>query len=121
MSGMRDELAFFILTLAFTAGTVALGWWMVPVVAGVWGVLKVVDGPVVPAAGCAAVSWTLLLLWTRMQGPVGALTRQVAGAFGLPGFALFVLAVVFAAVLAAAAAGLGAAVREGFRSGTGAR
>lgn len=94
---------------AFAAGTVAGGWWAVPVIGLVWGFFAHARRPGLRAAAAAGLAWAVLLAWTATQGPVGQVARRIGGVFLLPGPALMALAVVFAMALAGTAAVVGRA------------
>ena len=105
MNRLAGNVAFAVLVLAFGTGTVVFGWWTVPVIGLIWGVIapsRVQAG--VAAAIAAALSWGLLLSWTATQGPIGTLARSVGGIFGVPTLAFFGITLVFAALLAGSAA-----------------
>jgi hypothetical protein len=99
------NVAFAILVVAFGAGTVAFGWWTVPVIGLIWGVLtpsRTKSG--IYAALGAALSWALLMVWTATQGPVWALARRISALFGTPSILFFLLPPILAALLAGSAA-----------------
>lgn len=103
---------FLALAFAFSLGSLFVGWWTVPLVGFAWGL---VGGPFVRpgllgAAG-AALSWALLLAWATTRGPVWHLTTQVGAVLGIPGWALVIVAIAFAALLGGTAATLGASLR----------
>lgn len=94
-----------VLTLAFAGATAAAGWWTVPVVAAVW--VRVAPRARAPVRSCmagAAIGWALLLGWAALQGPVDAVARKVGGAVGLPPWGFVLVTLLFAALLAGAAA-----------------
>jgi penicillin amidase len=87
-------------------------WWAVPVLGGIWGtIVRVADRPAFIAAGAAGLGWIVLLAWTTSRGPVAEVADMMGGVVGLPGVVLYVLAILFAAVLAGGAAGVVTAVR----------
>ncbi len=104
MNKMVGNVAFAVLVVAFGAGTVMFGWWTIPLIGLIWGVIapsKLQTGAT--AAMAAALSWGLLLSWTATQGPVGALARRVGSIFGVPSVAFFGITLTLAAVLAGSA------------------
>jgi hypothetical protein len=82
------------------AGTALLGWWAVPVVAGLWGAWrKPVD------AGLAGVmAWGGLLAWQAWVGPVGVLAVRLGGILPVPAALLPLLTPLFSGLLAWSAA-----------------
>jgi len=98
--------ALVLLAFAFAvaAGTAALGWWMVPVLAAVRA--RVISRDRAPVASCmagAALGWALLLGWTAWHGPAGLVAGRVGGALDLPAWGFVLLTLIFAALLAGAA------------------
>jgi hypothetical protein len=87
------------------AGTVAAGWWTVPVLAAVWA--RVASRPRGAVRSCmlgAALGWGLLLGRIALEGPVELLARRAGGVLELPGWGLVVGTLLFPALLAGAAA-----------------
>ncbi|MGD2216495.1 MAG: hypothetical protein PVJ64_07050 [Gemmatimonadales bacterium] len=104
---MKRTGSWVVLFVSFVLGTGLLGWWTVPVVAGVWGGVKAYDRrPWWSAAIAVTAAWSLLLAISGTRGPLLALARTLGGIFGLPGFAVVLLALIFPAILAWSAAGL---------------
>ena len=102
---MRGLLRVVLLALAFSLGTWVFGWWAVPVIAALWGLLA--RGSVIPgvtAAASAALGWAILLGVDAVPGRLGVLMERVAPVLRLPGIVLAVVAVLFAAAVAWAAA-----------------
>lgn len=102
-----------ILAAAFAIGTALLGWWAVPVVAGIAGYLLGRNrAPGILAATGAALAWGGILFSYRVIGlPIAVLTHRLAGAMQLPPTGLVTLAIIFPALLAGAAAALGGQIR----------
>lgn len=110
---MRNAISLLVLAATIVFGTVAFGWWAVPLLGAIWGtIVRVTDRPALVAAGAGALGWIVLLAWTTSQGPVAQVATVIGGAVGLPGALLYVVAILFAAVLAGAAAGVVTAVRS---------
>lgn len=109
---MRYLLRILLLAGAFAAATYALGWWTVPVLGGVWGVL---ERPWTRAARtaflAAGLAWLALLADIALLGPLGVLARRVGGIFHLSGPVLLAITVLYAMLLAGTAAALIAALR----------
>lgn len=103
-------LRIVALALAFVLGTAWFGWWCVPVLAFVYGIVD--RGArwrgAIAAAG-AIVGWGAMLLWdARGAGLAGA--ERAASVVGAPLGALAVVTLAFGIILAACAAVIGAAV-----------
>jgi hypothetical protein len=99
---------WWLRTLIFAAlvavGTALAGWWVVPVLAGVW--VRVLPRRKL-VRSCmlgAALGWALLLGRTALEGPVSLLARRLGGVLQLPGWGLLLVTVLFPALLAGAAA-----------------
>ena len=104
---------WLLLSLAFAAGTWLAGWWAVPVVAALWGGFQdrsVRRGPLAGVA--AATGWGALLVAGALRGPLVELADVVGPVLGLDGVQLFVVTLLFAALLAAAAAGTAGGMRD---------
>ena len=118
---MRRWLSFAALTIAFALATL-LGWWAVPLVAALWGVLRpTVNAPAGTAALAAASAWALWLLadWQSDHDAMSVLATRLGGAMSLPPAALFALTLVLAGLLAWSAASFSSALASLFarRSG----
>ncbi len=104
---MRHALRFIALTLAIAAGTWMVAWWMVPVVAAVWGYLRRGDASAPLAAGLAAMlAWGVLLAVAASGAPKGSVMQSVGAAMQVGPGALLALSIAFPGLLAASAAGL---------------
>jgi hypothetical protein len=87
------------------AGTIAAGWWTVPVLTAAW--VRMAPPPRGAVRSCmlgAALGWGLLLGRIALEGPVELLARRAGGVLGLPGWGLVVATLLFPALLAGAAA-----------------
>ena len=106
---MRNAIPWLVLVAAFVAGTAFVGWWAVPIVGAVYGLVATDGMPWLLTSLAASTAWALLLLLAAAtQGPVLELAGVVSGVFGLPGFAFIVLTLSFAALLAGSAGELAA-------------
>ena len=116
----RAMLQILLLSIAFALATVIMGWWAVPVLAALWGlVTRSEPHPELVAAAASGLGWALLLAWTATQGPVGALASRAAGVMGISSLALMVMAITFSVALAWSAAVVARAVGRGTGKGEG--
>ena len=93
-----------LLAEAFAVATFALGWWTVPVIAGIYSLVSTNPKRAGTAGVCALAGWATLLLLDFAKGPVGAMATRLGGVMSLPPFVLLVLTLVFPALLAWSAA-----------------
>jgi hypothetical protein len=106
---MRSSVRFVVATILFAAGTWLFGWWTIPVVALVFGLLPARPSLVAVAA---AAAWLALLLVDAAGGSITRLAGVLAGVMGLPSAALLLVTLLFPAVVAWSAASLGDAARS---------
>jgi hypothetical protein len=109
---MRTFVKFILLAEAFAVATYAVGWWMVPVIAAIWGLLSKDAANARFAGFAAAAGWATLLLLDVSRGQVGVMASQLAGVMKLPAVALYLLTLIFPALLAWCAATLAPTIRE---------
>ena len=105
---MKRWLSFAALVAAFALAT-RLGWWAVPVVAALWGVMRpAVNAPAATAALAAASAWALWLLasWQADHDAMSILSTRLGGVMRVPPTVLILLTLLLAAVLAWSAAAL---------------
>lgn len=112
---MRAFLRQALLVVAFGLGTYAFGWWAVPAIGVLWGLINPAGRHAALRAGMAAVaSWAMLLLVPAIVGaPLASFAAQLAGAMRVPEWALVAVELAFPFAVAWGAAALGAAVRGG--------
>ena len=111
-----------LVAVGVAALTWVIGWWGVLVVALIAGTVAYArEGAAWRIALGAALAWAVLLLFDARGGALGTLSRALAGVIGVPAFALFVLTLLFPAVLAWSAATLAMALRRRASSYAGAR
>ena len=97
-----------IVAAILVAATWIAGWWGVPLVAAVAGVLLCTRRGIAGLVALAAViAWSLLILVDATSGRFGALARVVGGTLTLPAGALLAVTLLFAALLAWSAAAVG--------------
>jgi hypothetical protein len=111
-------LKILLLGTAFALTTIVFGWWGVPVLAAVWGVIAPnrKRAPLL-AAVAAGWGWVLLLLWTAVVGPIMILADRAAGVMQMGSASLLGMTVAFAMLLAWAAAMVAGALRSPRRRG----
>ena len=107
---MGRLIGWIALILAFAAATVVLGWWGVPAVGAIWGLIRDRRGAWVAVAATAAIAWAVLLAAAMADG-FGILLSQLDGALRLPALAVAILTVILPAVLAGSAAELAVVIR----------
>lgn len=104
-------IALLVVVAAIAALTWLVGWWGVPVVAAIAGVL-LWRRPAIAwlVALAAVVAWSALMLADATRGRFAALSAAVGGTLRVPASALVAVSLLFAALLAWSAAALGAEV-----------
>lgn len=101
---MKPVVKYVLLAEAFAVTTYGAGWWSVPIVAALWGFFSSDAHRARNAAIAAAGGWGTLLLLDVARGPVGTMAKQLGEVMGVPWLALFVLTLLFPALLAWSAA-----------------
>ncbi len=97
---MRTFVKFVLLAEAFAVATYGLGWWIVPVIALVWGLLARGAGKARFAALAATTGWATLLLLDVSRGPVSVMATQLGAVMNVPSFVLYILTLIFPGLLA---------------------
>lgn len=118
----RHLLAVTALAVAMAIGTWWLGWWVVPVLGAAWGVARFGALPSATAGVAAALGWVALVAVAALQGPMGDVSRTLAGALGVPGWVPLLLTALYPAALAATSARVSSAIMpllEGMSTATG--
>jgi len=109
---MRELINWIALVFAFVATTIVLGWWGVPAVGALWGLIT--RPPVFfrwrPAAAAAAIAWAGLLA-AGLVDTLGVVTNRLDGALRLPALTVAILTLLFPALLAGSAAELAYVIR----------
>lgn len=111
---MRAVVKWVLLAEAFAVATYGLGWWSVPIVAAFYAAFSGDARRARTAAVCALAGWASLLLLDVARGQVGTMGSQLAGVMSVPEFALYLLTLLFPALLAWCAA----TIAPDFRRGT---
>ena len=122
---MRRIAALLLLTLAFALAS-TLGWWGVPAVAALWGLLRPrVARPILSAVVAAMLGWSawLALGFARDWDAMVRMGTRVGGVLRLPLPlpSLLLLTLVFAGLLAWSAAALGCGLVGRVAEGTAGR
>ncbi|MEP6506672.1 MAG: hypothetical protein ABJC63_00490 [Gemmatimonadales bacterium] len=112
MINMRPVVKFLLLAELFAVTTFGLGWWSVPLVAAVWGLVSRSKRKAMFAALAALGGWTTLFLLDVARGPVATMGSQLGGVMNLPAFGLYAFTLIFPALLAWCAATLVPSVRS---------
>lgn len=106
MINMRRVIMLVLLAEAFAVATFGLGWWTVPLVAAAWAGFSTDEHRARIAALCAMGGWATLLALDFARGPVATMGTQLGGVMGLPPVVLYMLTLIFPALLAWSAATL---------------
>lgn len=109
---MRNLVKYVLLAEGFAVTTFAFGWWSVPIVAALWGLLSTERDAARTAAVCAAAGWATLLLLDVARGPVGTMGAQLGEVMRVPSVVLYLLTLIFPAALAWSAATIVPALRR---------
>jgi hypothetical protein len=105
---MRPLLRLTLLSLAFVLATAFLGWWSVPSIGVLWGVVaKRHAHPGLTAASAAGLAWAALLVLVAVQGPMWMLADKVGAILAIPGWLFIFVTLAFPALLAGTAAVVG--------------
>ena len=106
----RRFLTLGLLALAAALATLAVAWWVMPLVGLVYGVVSARRGKVGSVAIpllAGFLGWGGLLLVDAVQGGAGRVATVMGGVLGLPSWALFIVAPAYGALLCAGGALLG--------------
>jgi hypothetical protein len=103
---------FAVAIVLFIAAEFLIGWWALPVVGlvlGVVGARRTAVGTTV--AGAALLAWGILFAWDASQGNLGPFMQQLATSMKVKPGQLFSVITALPALLAGPAARLGAGLR----------
>ena len=103
---MSKLIRYVLLAEGFAVATFGVGWWTVPVIAALWGFFSRDPGRSRNVAFSAAGGWATLLVLDAVRGPINVMADQLAAVMSLPPFVLYVVTLLFPALLAWAAATL---------------
>ena len=110
---MTTAVRLSLLSVAVGLATAWLGWWAVPAIGVLWGLLAPRESQASLTVSCAAaLGWAGLLVISAVRGPMWELADKVGGMLAIPGWLFVVVTVAFPAVLAGMAAVAAGAVRE---------
>lgn len=114
----RNQSMFFaVAVILFVAAEFVIGWWALPVVGLVLGLVGARrKGVVLMVGGAALTAWGLLFGWTATQGNMLGFMQSLAGAMRQKPNVLLVMVAAIPALLAAPAARLGAGLRPESRN-----
>jgi RsiW-degrading membrane proteinase PrsW (M82 family) len=104
---MKRGIWFAGVVAAIATCTWVVGWWMVPVVAGIYGFVRRDDAATPLLAGLAGmVAWGVLLAFSATGAPAGSVSDAVGRAMRVGPGPLMALTLIYPALLAASAAAL---------------
>jgi hypothetical protein len=106
---VKKAICFGLIALGAGVSTWTLGWWAVPLVALLAGLLGC---PALLTAGASATAWLMILGIDAAAGSVPRVAGVLAGVMGLPAIAVLALTLVLPAVLGWSAASVGDAARS---------
>lgn len=110
---MKWLMQLVIVSVLFATLTWFAGWWTVPLIGaayGAWAFNRRLA--LVTSMLAAVIGWGALLVYDAAAGPVGRLLQVLSALFRVPGAALVVLTLAFAALLAVSAAALARGLRR---------
>ena len=105
-------IAVAMVSSAAALGTWAFGWLALPAIGLVVGAGRISARPVATAASASLIAWAALLAYDAATGPVAALADLLGGVLGVSGALVIGLTLAYPAVVAGAAAGVGAGLRS---------
>jgi hypothetical protein len=110
---MKWLIQLIVVSVLMATLTWFAGWWTVPVIGAAYGAWAARERLTLVTATLAAVlGWGALLAYDASAGPLGRLLQVLGTLFGLPGAALVVLTLAYAALLAVSAAALARSLRR---------
>ena len=102
---MRRAPRIVLFAAVVAGGTVAFGWWTIPLLAALWvRVLPSARRPMTTVIVGAALGWLALLGYAALHGPVPAASAVLSAVFNLPPWGFLLATLLFPAALAGAAA-----------------
>ncbi len=109
----RNRPMFVVLAVAlFVAAEFVIGWWALPVVGLLLGLIGARrTGVVAMVGGAALTAWALLFAWTALEGNLGNFMHALAASMKLEPALLLSVTAILPALLAGTAARVGAGLR----------
>jgi hypothetical protein len=101
---MKKLTCFVIVAVAAALGTWMLGWWAIPVVALIAGLMRC-RASIVSAA--SATAWLMLLAIDAASGSIGTVGTVLTGVMRVPAIGIYALTILLPALLGWSAASLG--------------
>jgi hypothetical protein len=111
MRALIALIAFLALAALLVLATLAGGWWMVPVVSFLWTLVAPRRGNVIYASFAGALAWGAILMAVSREGSVPSVDHIVGSVMRVPGNALMGLTLLYAALIAGAAALIAQSIR----------
>jgi hypothetical protein len=94
-----------LLAAAMAVATAAFGWWAVPVIAALWGLIARRQRGTALAAGFAGMlAWAALLALDAVRGPMGPLAQSLGGLLSVKAIAVYAVTLALPGLLAVTAA-----------------
>jgi hypothetical protein len=101
-----------VLIAAYVLGTITFGWWSVPAIAALWGLIAG-RGRAWTSAIAAVVAWAALLAFTAARGaPLASFAHQLAGAMAVPAWTVLSAEFALPLTLAWSATAVFGSIRE---------
>ena len=109
---MKTMLGLLVLAAAFALGTMAVGWWAVPVIAAAWGwSVDRSKRPALVAGASALLGWGALVIWDATGARFHEVVSGVGAVLKVGGAGFVEIALLLPFLIAFAAAGAANALR----------
>ncbi len=101
-----------VAVILFVAAEFLLGWWALPVIGLILGLVGARRKAIgITAAGAAVVAWVILFAWSATHGDLSLFLQQLAASMKVKPGPFFLVLTALPALLAGPAARLGAGLR----------
>lgn len=101
-------LQIVLLSIAVALATAAFGWYSVPILGLLWGVIsREQDRAALAYSLAGGLGWAVLLVWTAAKGSLPVLADRTAGVLGVGGPVLYAVTILFAVAVAWGSAAVG--------------